>query len=454
MSTVKRGEEFSEELIYQLNDRPTLYDSLFAALQHLLAIFVAIITPALIISRAISLDIETTSYLVSLSLIVSSIATFIQCRRPGGLGCGLLCVQGTSFSFITPIISAGLTGGLPLIFGCCLAAAPVELIVGLLFKHLKRIFTPLLSGVVVTRIGLSLIKVGVIACGGGYSAMADGSFGSMKNLAVSATVLLFIIMLNQSRFKYLRLSSIFSGIVIGYTLAYILGMVDFSLLKGVDWWNFQMPIPFKYGLDFDISYIISLGIIYLISSIEAAGDITANTLISGGKIKGEVYDKRIKSGVTSDAISSMIAAVLNSFPNSIFAQNNGIIQLTGVASRYVGYYIAGMLLVLGIFPAVSLSFSVMPEAVLGGATLLMFGSVASSGIKIIASQPIDRGAVLVISTGLSVGLGVELVPQILDKMPDIIKHTFSSGITTGSIVAIITNIIVNFRSKKDGAAKE
>ncbi|MFI3240064.1 MAG: nucleobase:cation symporter-2 family protein [Bacteroidales bacterium] len=439
------SEKDSTELVYQLDERPAPREAIFAALQHLLAIFVAIVTPALIVSRAISLDLETTSYMVSLSLIVSAIATFIQCRRPMGLGSGLLCVQGTSFSFIAPIISAGLTGGLPLIFGCCLAAAPVEIIVSLLFKHLKRIFTPIVSGVVVTLIGLSLIKVGITACGGGFTAMESGTFGSFQSLGVAASVLVTILLLNKSKNKYIRMSSIFIGIVIGYALALILGMIPMDILRETNWWNFNIPVPFKYGLDFDVSHIIAIAIIYLITSIEAAGDITANTLISGGKIEGKEFDKRIERGVMADGASSMLSAMLNSFPNSIFAQNNGIIQLTGVASRYVGYYIAGMLLLLGLFPGVSIAFSVMPEAVLGGAALLMFGSVAASGIKIIASQPIDRRAALVISAGLSVGLGVELVPEILDQMPAMVKSTFASGITTGSITAIITNIIVNFR---------
>lgn len=446
MAAEREGE--STELVYQLDERPGVREAFFAALQHLLAIFVAIVTPALIISRAISLDLETTSYMVSLSLIVSAIATFIQCRRPLGLGCGLLCVQGTSFSFIAPIISAGLTGGLPLIFGCCLAAAPMEIVVSLLFKHLKRIFTPIVSGVVVTLIGLSLIKVGITACGGGFSAMDNGTFGSFQSLGVAATVLVTILLLNKNRNKYIRMSSIFIGIVIGYILALALGMIPLDTLRETDWWNFHVPVPFKYGLDFDVSHIISLAIIFLITSIEAAGDVTANTLISGGKIQGAEFDKRIERGVMADGVSSMLAATLNSFPNSIFAQNNGIIQLTGVASRYVGYYIAGMLLLLGLFPGVSIAFSVMPEAVLGGAALLMFGSVAASGIKIIASQQIDRRAALVISAGLSVGLGVELVPEILDQMPAMIRSTFASGITTGSIVAIITNIIVNIGNNK------
>lgn len=166
------------DLIYGVEDRPPFKDALFAALQHLLAIFVAIITPPLIIAGALKLDVEKTSFLVSMSLFASGVSTFIQCRRIGPIGARLLCIQGTSFSFIGPIIATGLVGGLPLIFGSCIAAAPIEMVVSRTFKYLRNIITPLVSGIVVLLIGLSLIKVGIVSCGGGYSAMDDGSFGS------------------------------------------------------------------------------------------------------------------------------------------------------------------------------------------------------------------------------------------------------------------------------------
>ena len=174
--------ELKAELIYGLNDRPPLRETLFAALQHLLAIFVAIITPPLIIAGALKLDIETTSFLVSMALFASGVSTFIQCRRIGGIGTGLLCIQGTSFSFIGPIISAGLTGGLPVIFGACMAASTVEMLISRLLKYTRKIITPLVSGIVVTLIGMSLIKVGITACGGGAVAKSNGTFGSFEHV--------------------------------------------------------------------------------------------------------------------------------------------------------------------------------------------------------------------------------------------------------------------------------
>lgn len=437
--------EHPKGLIYGIYDRPPLRDTLFAALQHLLAIFVAIITPALIIAKALNLDLALTGFLVSMSLFISGVATFIQCKKFGRIGCGLLCVQGTSFSFIGPIIAIGNAGGLPLIFGACIMGAPVEMIVSFTFKYLRKIITPLVSGIVVMLIGLSLIKVGMISCGGGNAAMAAGTFGSYQNLTVSAVVLISVALLNCSRNKYLRMSSIFTGIVIGYILAFFLGMVDTSAFSAKDLTSFYVPVPFKLGVKFNLSSFIAVALVYLVTAIEATGDVTANSMVSGEPVEGEKYIKRVSGGVLADGLNSMIAGIFSSFPNSIFAQNNGIIQLTGVASRYVGYFIAGMLIILGLFPIVGIIFSLMPSAVLGGATLLMFGTVAAAGIRIVSSQQLNRKEVLVLAISLSFGIGVELMPDILKQFPEAVKTIFSSGITTGGLVAIISNAVLNIK---------
>ena len=187
------------------------------------------------------------------------------------------------------------------------------------------------------------------------------------------------------------------------------------------------PLPFKYGLDFDFSAFIALGLVFLITAIEAYGDITANSLISGEPVEGKTFIKRASGGILADGFNSMLAGVLNSFPNSVFAQNNGMIQLTGVASRYVGYYIAGCLILLGLFPGVGLIFSLMPEPVLGGATLLMFGTVASAGIRIIAAQKINRKATLVMALSFSLGTKCGDGSRHPVPLSRNIKNIFSSG---------------------------
>ena len=445
--------EKSKELIYGLNDRPPLRETVFAALQHLLAIFVAIITPPLIISSALKFDLATTGYLVSMSLFVSGLATLIQCRRFGPIGAGLLCIQGTSFSFISPIIGACMLGmvnhkmnvelGLSYIFSACLVASVVEMVVSRLLPYTRKIITPLVSGIVVTLIGMCLIKAGISSCGGGQTAIDNHTFGSMRYLGLALLVLVSIIFFNRSSNRFLRMASIVLGLLIGCVAAYALKMIDFSTLKGSG--GIIIPTIFKYGFRLDLGAVIGLGLIYLVTAVEAYGDITANSLISGEPVEGPVFLKRAQGGVLADGFNSLLAAVFNSFPNSIFAQNNGMIQLTGVASRYVGYFIAGALVLLGLFPVVGRVFSLIPAPVLGGATLLMFGTVAAAGIRIIASTEITRKAVLVMAISFAMGLSVELVPNILDKMPAMIKTIFSSGITTGGLTAIIANALIRIK---------
>lgn len=443
-----------KDLIYGLNDRPPLRETLFAALQHLLAIFVAIITPPLIIASALRFDIQTTGFLVSMSLFVSGIATFIQSHRVGPIGTGLLCIQGTSFSFISPIISAGMLGmvngkmdvaiGLSYVFGGCLVASVVEMIVSRVLPYTRKVITPLVAGIVVTLIGLCLIKAGITSCGGGQAAMDNGTFGSIRNLGLAVLVLVTIIFFNRSANRFLRMGSIVLGLLVGCVAAYGLGMIHFSDIQTTGALN--VPVPFKYGLRFDVGTIVGLGLIYLVTAVEAFGDITANSLISGEPVEGPVFMRRAQGGILADGFNSMLAAVFNSFPNSIFAQNNGMIQLTGVASRYVGYFIAGALFLLGLFPVVGEFFSLIPDCVLGGATLLMFGTVAAAGVRIIASTTIDRKAVLVLAISFSMGMSVELVPDILSQMPSVIKSIFSSGITTGGVTAMIANACIRVKA--------
>lgn len=443
-----------KDLIYGLNDRPPLRETLFAALQHLLAIFVAIITPPLIIASALRFDIQTTGFLVSMSLFVSGIATFIQSHRVGPIGTGLLCIQGTSFSFISPIISAGMLGmvngkmdvalGLSYVFGGCLVASVVEMTVSRILPYTRKVITPLVAGIVVTLIGLCLIKAGINSCGGGQAAIDDGTFGSIQNLGLAVLVLVTIIFFNRSANRFLRMGSIVLGLLVGCVAAYCLGMIHFSDIHATG--SLNIPVPLKYGLRFDVGTIVGLGLIYLVTAVEAFGDITANSLISGEPVEGPVFMRRAQGGILADGFNSMLAAVFNSFPNSIFAQNNGMIQLTGVASRYVGYFIAGALFLLGLFPVVGEFFSLIPGCVLGGATLLMFGTVAAAGVRIIASTKMDRKAVLVLAISFAMGMSVELVPDILSQMPSVIKSIFSSGITTGGVTAMIANACIRVKA--------
>lgn len=305
----------------------------------------------------------------------------------------------------------------------------------------------------VTLIGLTLIQVGLVSMGGGYAAMGDGSFGSLDKLALAGTVLLIIVILNRSTNPYLRMASIVIAMGVGTLAAWAMGMLNTTMSHDAE--LIALPIPMQYGLSFDWSLFIPLVLIFLITALEAIGDITATSEVSGQPVKGPIYLKRIKGGVLADGINSAIAAAFNSFPNSTFSQNNGVILLTGVASRYVGYFIAGMLVILGLFPGVASMVQIIPEPVLGGATIVMFGTIAAAGVRIISRVDLDRRAILIMAMSFSMGLGLAQKPEILQFMPEMIKNIFSSGVTAGGVTAILLNIILpsseTFEEEKEEA---
>ncbi|GIB98105.1 xanthine/uracil permease family protein [Vibrio cholerae] len=447
------------DLVYQLNDRPPLPQTIFAALQHLLAMFVAVITPSLIICQSLGVPADQTNTIISMSLFASGLSSFIQIRTFGPIGSGLLSIQGTSFNFLGPIIGAGLAlkaGGADIetmmaaIFGTILVASSAEILLSRVLQFAQRVITPLVSGIVVTLIGLTLVQVGLISMGGGYAAMADGSFGSLDKLALAGTVLAIIVLLNRAHNPYVRVASIVIAMLVGYVMAYLMGMVNTDNLAQTQ--LIALPIPMQYGLGFDWSLFIPLVLIFLITALEAIGDITATSEVSGEPVKGPVYMKRIKGGVLADGLNSALAAVFNSFPNSTFSQNNGVILLTGVASRYVGYFIAGMLVLLGLFPGVASFVQLIPEPVLGGATIVMFGTIAAAGVRIISRVDLDRRAILIMALSFSMGLGIAQKPEILQFMPEFIKNLFSSGVAAGGITAIVLNLLLPEIRRDENAA--
>jgi len=439
-------------MIYTLNDRPSPGKAVFAAVQHLMAIFVGIITPPIIVSGALGFDVQLTSYLISMALFASGISTFIQVRKIGPIGSGLLSIQGTSFAFLSTIIMTGFivknAGGtqeemLVTILGVCFFGSFIEMIFSRFIPFLKKIITPLVSGIVVTLIGLSLIQVGIKDIGGGAWLFDNKPdvFGNPRNLLLALMVLVIIIVFNRSRRPWLRMGAIVFGLIAGYIAATAMGLVNFARIRDLS--IVAPPIPFRYGFfKFNWAAFLPMSLLYLITTIESMGDLTATSLVSGEPIEGDLYLKRISGGVLGDGVNSAIAALLNSFPNTTFSQNNGVIQMTGVASRYVGYYIAGFLCLLGLFPIIGGIFSIIPNSVLGGATIIMFGTVAASGIRIIASSVINRRGVMIIAISLGMGLGVVFVPQILQYLPDFARQIFSSAITTGGLTAIILSIVL------------
>ncbi len=435
----------NSDLIYGLNDRPKPAPAFLAALQHVLAAFVGIITPPLIIGSTLGLAAHL-PYLISMALMVSGVGTFIQARRPFGIGAGMICLQGTSFAFLGAVLSAGFLvkqrGGSPedimaMIFGVCFFGAVVQIVLSRFIGQLRRVITPLVTGIVITLIGISLIKVGITDLGGGFNAP---DFGAPINLALGVFVVLTIILLNRSNTPWVRLSAIIIGLALGSLAAWFSGKLVPQPLPDLP--LVSLPIPFRFGFNFDWSAFLPVALIYLISSIETVGDLTANCMIARQPISGPSYISRLKGGVLGDGVSCMIAATFSAFPNTTFAQNNGVIQLTGVASRYVGLYIGVVLFCLGLFPLIGAVLQQIPKPVLGGATLVMFGSVAAAGVRILAQAPLDRRSMLIIATSFGVGLGIAAQPNLLHLMPTLVQNLFDSAITSGGLTAIVLCLLL------------
>ncbi|MFH1038144.1 MAG: nucleobase:cation symporter-2 family protein [PVC group bacterium] len=432
---------------FGVEDPANITTVLLGGFQHVLAMFVGIVTPPLLISCSLGLDPGSTGFLISMALFTSGLTTFIQVKRFGPFGSGLLSVQGTSFTFVSLSIQAGQAGGLPLIFGMTMAAAPVEMILSRFIHFARRLFPPVVTGSVVMLIGTSLIKVGVTDLGGGSG---DPGFGSPSNLLLGMFVMAVIIILNRFGRGFLSTVSIALGIVAGYLLAALLGRVDFSPFAEAGW--LTVPQPLKFGIDFDPRYLLPWVIGYLITTIESIGDLTASSGVSREPVEGPVFIRRLEGGILSDGMGSLLAGFFNAMPNTTFSQNNGVIGLTGVASRRVGYGVAGILILLGLFPRIAALISVMPKPVLGGATTIMFAMVAVAGLKIIVSGGLGIRNQFILAITLAAGLGIEMVPGAFAKIggtpveAGILLGSLSailrSGLAVGAIVATVLNLLL------------
>lgn len=432
------------KLIYGLDDCPPPQAAFFAALQQVLAMFVGTITPPLIIASALDYDIEMKGFLVSMALLTCGLGTLVQVHRIGFLGAGMLSITGTSFGFVPLLIEAGREGGPALMYGLSFAAAPIQFLIAPFLVQLRGFLTPVVTGTVILVIGLSLIPSAVGAIS---QEMAAGVPMGMS-YAVAGIVIVLVLFFFGLGLKWARLGAIFYALMAGYALCAVLGFLA-EPATNVRW--FELPIPVRYGFAFDPGMLIGFMMLYLVSSMETVGDLTATSAVSRQPTTGPVYWSRIRGGLLADGFNSMMAAVLSAFPNTTFSQNNGVVLMTGVASRRVGYYVAGILVFLGLVPAIGQWLARMPGPVLGGTTLVLFGFIAVSGIRMLAGSVVfNERTMLIVAMSVAASVANQANPDILGSLPSPLNTAFSSNVATGGFTALILNIVLpRPKPKKD-----
>lgn len=438
MMTEKKIQQ--SNLVYRCDDNPSLPTKLLLGLQHIFAAFGGIIVVPLVISSALGLDAQASTAVMSASILAAGIATIIQARGAGKVGAQVACIMGTDFTFVSPSISVGSVLGLPGIIGATILGAFFEIILSYFIKPLMKLFPPIVTGTVVCLIGLTLLPVAMDWASGGVGA---SDYGSLQNISIAMFVMILTLLLNRYGKGILSSASILIGMIVGYIVCIPLGLVDFSSLNEVSF--IAIPKIFEYGVTFDVKALIAFLPAYFVTTIETVGCLKAIGEVS----EVEMDEKRVGSGVLADGVGSVISGVVGAFPNTSFSQNVGLIPLTKVASKHVAIMAGIMLLVLGFFPQFAALINTIPQPVLGGVGIVMFGTVAAAGIKTLSSVDINDKNLLIIATSIGLGLGITFRPDFISQLPEGLKMVFSSGISTGTIVALILNIVLNRETKED-----
>lgn len=441
-----RSESKPVNLVYGLEEKVPLMPAILVSVQQVGAMVIGTITPALILAGILKFDPQTTAYLVSMALIASALGTFLQTTRFGLVGSGLLSITGTSFAFLQPLNQAGSVGGLALMAGMSLAGTPVQLLLAPFLPKLKRVFTPLVSGIVVLLIGLSLIPTGLMGIAKAPVVGAPAWGGS----AVALAVLVVMITCQISRKPWMRMAAVLAGVASGYIICAFLGWLQLPA-KGTGSW-ITLPQLFPNGVAFSWNLFFPFAFIYLLSMLEAMGDITATSQLSGLKTEGKDFWARVRGGVLADGLTCVASALTGAFPSATYAQNNGVIQMTGVAARRIGWLMALLLLALGLFPPVGRWITVMPPCVLGALAVLLFGLVAVSGLRIIVSTGLNQRDALILAISLGVGIGVPPQHEWLQTLPSLVQTFLESGVAAGGLVALVLNLIIPGSEKESAEA--
>lgn len=415
--------------------------------QHLLAMYAGAVLVPLIVGNAIGLTPTQLTYLVSIDILMCGIATLLQISRNKYFGVGLPVVLGCTFTAVTPMILIGNDYGISAIYGAVIASGVIVFFISRFFGSLVKFFPPIVTGSVVTIIGLTLIPVAITNMGGGQGAE---DFGSIINIGLSFGTLLFIILMFRFTSGFMQSIAILMGLVVGTLAAVLFGIVDFSNIQDASYVHIVKPF-FLATPTFHLLPIIIMTLVAMVSLVESTGVYFA----LGDICEEEIDQKMLEKGYRAEGLASVIGGIFNAFPYTTFSQNVGLTQLSGVKSRRVIFVTAIMLISLGFLPKVAALATIIPPAVLGGAMVAMFGMVVSQGIKMlipVISKNQDNAMIVACSVGL--GLGVAAVPDLFQLLPKNVQILTNNGIVLGSITAIFLNIIFNMLPSKKKQATQ
>lgn len=420
---------------YDVDGVPPLKEAVPLGLQHVFAMFLGNIAVPIIVAKVVGITGDDLTVLVQSAMVMSGVATFIQCYPIWKVGAKLPIVMGSSFGFLPTNISIASTYGISGLLGAAFVGGLFSSFLSFFIKPLRRFFPKVVTGTVVLTIGLSLLPTGITAMAGGNGAE---DFGSAKNWLIALFVMTIVLLLNQFGRGMAKTSSILIAIIIGYAVAVLLGMVAFDSVREATW--FSLPKPFYFPLVFKWRAIAPMLIMFVVTAVETVGDVTAMTM---GGADREPSDRELSGAILANGMTSSLAALFNSLPNTSFSQNIGMITFTKMMSRFIVAVGAIFLIIAGLIPKFGAIMATLPQSVIGGASIIIFSQITLTGIGILTSEPLTDRSKLIVGLSLSFGLGLTQVPEAMAALPDSVASLFGgSSIVISCLVALALNLIL------------
>ena len=424
-----------QDAIYKLDGKISLGKAVPFGLQHILAMFVANIAPILIVAGAVKMPVEQSGALVQSAMIVAGIGTLVQLYPLWRVGSGLPIVMGISFTFVSIACVVGAKYGYGGIMGAVLAGGLLEGVLGLGAKYWRRFIPPIVAATVVISIGFSLLAVGANSFGGGFG---NPKFGDAEYIIVGTITLVSCMLFNVFAKSFYRQLSVLFGLAVGYVAAYFMGLVDLSGMSSVSLIAVPKLLPFE--MEFHADAVFGFFLIFLVSATETIGDTSAMTAIG---LKRNVTEREISGSIACDGIISSLSSLFGCLPITSFSQNVGLIAMTKVVNRFAIMTGAVIMILSGLFPALGVLLASLPEPVLGGCTLMMFGSIVVSGVHMIAGCGYTNRNVIIASLALSIGIGFTQAPAVFKIFPSLIKNVFAENcVAVVFLVAVILNLLL------------